>query len=759
MEPASPNRVEAVSSEWLTPGRFAGLLGLLMFVAFPRVMLGLDSFYYRDYGVLGYPFVFHHHQSFWRGELPLWNPLSNCGAPFLAQWGTMVLYPFSLIYLIFPLPWSLSYFCLGHIFLGGLGMYFLARRWTESEFPAGIAGLSYVFNGITLSCLVWPNYSVALGWMPWVVLCVQRSWQEGGRRIVLAALVSALQMLSGVPEVVLLTWVLLGTLWIHELLEQKGSRRVLAVRFLTVVIIVAGLTAIQLLPFWDLLGHSQRDRAFVTSKWAMPTWGLANLLVPLFHSFETFQGPFFIYGQEFLSSYYLGIALLICAVWGAFHVRTARFWILASLAAFSLVMAMGENGVLFPWLKRMIPMIGIARFPIKFVVLAGFTFPLLAAYALGGFEQAPRVPRFRRSLFAVSFLALLGMAIILWVARHHPFAMDQWPVTLKSGLTRGVLLLLAVAAVCGSATTVREPWRRFAQASLLVLITVDVLTHTPKQNPTLAVSAFDEPLWAQHDSTIPPRYGEARAMISQEAEQHLLRSRVGDAMSDFMGKRLALWSNLNLLETIPKVNGSSTLQLREEKQVEKLLYGDTPRIGTGLVDFLAVSHVTKPGTIIEWSTRSNFCPMITSGQKPVFANPEATLELLASATFDPRQEVYLPPESKGVAAMIGQSRATILRQRFRSHRIEFEVEAEKPAMVVIAQSFYHPWKATMGGKGLPLLRANHAFQALVVPKGRHEVLLVYDDRNFFWGVVISALTSLGCLLYWYRLRKRSSGAA
>ena len=638
-------------------------------------------------------------------------------------------------------------------------MYFLAHRWTESRFPASIAGLSYVFNGITLSCLTWPNYTVALAWMPWVVLCVGRSWREGGRSIILAALVSALQMLSGVPELVILTWLLVGTLWIYELVREKGSRRALTVRFLSVVVIVAGLTAIQLLPFWDLLSHSQRDRGFVTSKWAMPAWGLANLLVPLFHSFETYQGPFFLYGQEFLASYYLGMAILICAIWGVFHVRTSRFWLLGGLAGFSLLMAMGENGFLFPWFKKMIPVIGIARFPIKFVVLAGFIFPLLAAYSLRSFEQAPTAPMARRSLFSVSFLALLGMAIILWAARHHPFAMDQWPVTLKSGLTRGLFLLLAVAALFASATVVRAPLRAVAQVVLLVSIALDVLTHTPKQNPTLAVSAFEGPLWSQHDNSIPPRYGEARAMISPEAEKHLLRSHVGDAMSDFMGKRLALWSNLNLLEAIPKVNGSSTLQLREEKQVEKLLYSDTNSIGPGLVDFLAVSHVTKPGTVIEWSTRSNFCPMITTGQKPVFATPEATLDLLASAGFDPRRVVYLPPESQPLVTLTNQSRSRILGQRFGSHRIEFEVEAEDPALVVIAQSFFHPWKAAIDGNRVQVLKANYAFQAILVPKGRHVVLMVYEDRSFLLGSLISALTASGCMAYWYRGRKRSSSVA
>src|SRR5207249_5291838 len=131
------------SAEWLTPLRFGGVLALLLFAAFPKVVLGLHSFVYRDYGVLAYPFIHYAHESFWRGELPLWNPLSNCGAPFLAQWGTMTLYPFSIVYLLFPLPWSLSFFCLGHLALGGMGMFFLARRWTDSSFAAAVAGVTF----------------------------------------------------------------------------------------------------------------------------------------------------------------------------------------------------------------------------------------------------------------------------------------------------------------------------------------------------------------------------------------------------------------------------------------------------------------------------------------------------------------------------------------------------------------------------------------------------------------------------------------
>ena len=41
--------------EWFTPWRFVGLLFVLIFAAYPDVLLGANTFFYRDYGLFGYP--------------------------------------------------------------------------------------------------------------------------------------------------------------------------------------------------------------------------------------------------------------------------------------------------------------------------------------------------------------------------------------------------------------------------------------------------------------------------------------------------------------------------------------------------------------------------------------------------------------------------------------------------------------------------------------------------------------------------------
>ena len=91
-----PGRAGNEADAWLTPGRFAAVLAVLIIVCFPLVVAGLETFFYRDFSSFGYPLALYFRESFWRGEIPLWNPLSFCGLPFLAQWNTMTLYPFSL---------------------------------------------------------------------------------------------------------------------------------------------------------------------------------------------------------------------------------------------------------------------------------------------------------------------------------------------------------------------------------------------------------------------------------------------------------------------------------------------------------------------------------------------------------------------------------------------------------------------------------------------------------------------------------------
>jgi uncharacterized membrane protein YfhO len=82
---------------------------------------------------------------------------------------------------------------------------------------------------------------------------------------------------------------------------------------------------------------------------------------------------------------------------------------------------------------------------------------------------------------------------------------------------------------------------------------------------------------------------------------------------------------------------------------------------------------------------------------------------------------------------------------------QYETEATRPTMLVVAQTWYHCWKAEIDGQDAPLLRANYDFQAVAVPAGRHEIRLNYRDALFHAGVAVSLLALAVCL---WRARQR-----
>lgn len=368
-------QIRTDSSETATPFRprnVALLLGLILLVAYFPILLGGQTLCYRDFGVLGIPTAAYDRAALQNGELPLWNPYSNCGAPFLAQWGTMVLYPASLLYVFLPMPWSLNFFCVLHLWIGAMGIYYLVRRWLGTKWPPALAAVAFVCNGVTQATLSWPNYVAALGLLPWVIWAVESTWRlknGAGRRVVArAALFAALQLLTGVPEIAVFTWIVLGALFLHEVITPLYSRRLLLGRQLLIVLGAAGLCAAQLLPFFQMLHYSQRTPGFAGDKWALPIWGWANFLLPRFHTFTTPEETHFQYGQEFLSSTYLGGVLLMLAALAltTFHRRAL---VLTGLSVVSALLALGSGGYVYPALLKILPFLGIARYPVKFIFL------------------------------------------------------------------------------------------------------------------------------------------------------------------------------------------------------------------------------------------------------------------------------------------------------------------------------------------------------------------------------------------------------
>jgi hypothetical protein len=306
------------------------------------VWSGTGTFYYRDFSIFGIR---------WRTISGNVSGAENCrcgirsmtaACLFLAQWNTLCLYPPSLFYLVLPLSWALGVFCLAHLYAGGLGCISWCDAGQEVPSPQPWPVWPSLVHGLAWHALMWPNNIAALGWMPWVVGAVEQAWREGGRRVAVAALVGGLQMLAGAPEIIGFTWLAAGAVGVEQFFAAGAPRAVMARRLGAVVLLVALLAGAQLLPFLDLLAHSQRGAEFGDRTWAMPWWGWANFLVPRFHSRASFHGVYVQQGQYWTTTYYAGAGIVLLGVIAALRVRDRRAIALLALGLAGMVLALGD---------------------------------------------------------------------------------------------------------------------------------------------------------------------------------------------------------------------------------------------------------------------------------------------------------------------------------------------------------------------------------------------------------------------------------
>lgn len=788
----APSSPPAPGRTWeITPLRFALVLAALVLLRHIDLVLGYGAFYARDFGCFGYPLAAYHRECFWRGEIPLWNPFNDCGLPFLAQWNTLTLYPFSAIYLLLPLTYGLGLFCLAHQFWAGLGMFFLVRQWANHPLAAAIAALTFAGNGLTTHCLMWPNNIAGLSWMPWVIFLAERAWRTGGRSVLWFALAAALQVFTGAPEIIIFTWLLLSGWWALALIQSLRPpsdlppRRLLA-RFFSGGVLALGFTAVQWLPFLQLLRQSHRGLDFGDTAWSMPPWGWANFFLPAFMMKQGHFGVLAQPGQAWTSSYYLGLGallLIVIALARAFqgnvgtdvrrpqdqpsppqppyadscHAASARHLSLLTIfltliALFGLLMALGDATGVFGLVKKTVPTLSFLRFPIKFVVLTIFAGSVLtglgAAKFLAALAAKPKATK-RLFLLLASILALTLLDLVAF-GRANALNWKTWDILVFNAGSRLVLL----AGLGALFFLWQRPARPMLTAALpwllLLLIWVDLQTHAPEQNPTAPAYIYD-PGQAQAGLPSPrPEPGISRAMVHPAALAQLRFSSMADPAQFYLSRRVALFNNINLLESIPKVDGFYSLYPKPIADLVLGLYAATNTPSHALLDVLGVSHLSSPEKIFDWLPRPNSLPVISAGQQPIFVPADQTLPALLDPNFDPRRQVILPLEAKPLAPTDATSDARVGQITAQPAHWKFTVEAPQPTLVVLSQTYYPGWTAAIDAQPAPLLRANHAFQALPVPAGKHEVSLSYTDHAFRLGQLITLLTAALAVAFWLR---------
>jgi hypothetical protein len=687
------------------------------------------------------------------GEWPLWNPFVLAGEPLLGVSSPAVFHPIHLASLLLPLPTAVTFVAAATLGCAALSMYLLARDLDARGSVGLFAAAAWAYGAFHLFWLGWP-VALAASAVPLLVLAARRvACRPGAASAAVMAVAWMLLFLGGSPEVALPAGLLAGLLFLGQLTSSPNRRSALwtAAAGTTLGLLLSG---VQLVPFLDALPQTAELAArkagdgagLVAADSATSTALLTEHLLP----FALGTDP---PGQRVRraleparATSWIGSVGLVAAIYGFAAARTRWRWALAGALLCGVALATFLPAAIA--VAQAIPGLSLLR-PRYGVVWSSFSLALLAGI---GLEAALRAPR-RRGVLLACCVGTVALGGALAIAAPH---LAGRGVTPRETLVLGLTALLPVA-VFSFAIAVR------ARATVLVALALggllverqiemgDYYQSFPVEQFYPAVDPLGE---------LETRRGEGRFVALGRAVLHPNTATMWK-LEDVRGyDPMALG---RLVETYPVWAPDSPRQISRVAALHPFLSFMNVRfaLASAPVALLPGWKILRqgPGWVL-YENEALLPPIFSPTNIRLGGSTSERLRDLAERS-DYRDLAWIETadaDSSGPASAVAANGPceVSLARRGQGWRIEADCRAD--AWLATSTPAWRGWRATEQGTALVTGIVNHAFVAIQVPAGRHEIDFEYRPRSAIVGGGFS-LSGLALVAAWVGLggvvRRRS----
>jgi hypothetical protein len=199
--------------------------------------------------------------------------------------------------------------------------------------------------------------------------------------------------------------------------------------------------------------------------------------------------------------------------------------------------------------------------------------------------------------------------------------------------------------------------------------------------------------------------------------------------------------------------------------VSDLLVGPLQAIATPLHGpGLHVAYKGKDGVVY---ANSNALPrvFVVDRQRTV-TNDKAELAAVTAPGFDGRAVALTERPVPGIQQAAGNASppggASARLASYGAQRVVIDATATDPSLVVLTDSFYPGWKATVDGKPVPIERVDYVLRGVSLGPGHHTIVMRYQPASWRIGWIVSLLALLGLLAVlasvWIGARRRRATA-
>jgi len=782
---------------------------LLNALFFSDVLFTDATYFYRDIGNFVEPLRRLVTEAYARGDWPLWNPYFQFGQPLLANPNAMALYPTQLFFFLLPFGPAFDVSLVVHCLIAGIGAFYLARALGFTPIAALAAGISYNFSGLVLSFVNLPLLAGTASLLPWLAFAFWKvvhrpSW------VTMAAFSLAIGLFLLVVEPVTFLASLLFLLplaiymWVTRPAGGLSSRLIVGA---LLIALVSGfcLAAVQLLPTRELVASSGRNYAFSfaeVSFWSVHPVSLTQMLFPgvwadpfnLSTLYASWTDPFYGQREAYIVSCYWGLSCLVFTLVGLFFSnKTGLKWMLTGVGLVALLLALGKYFPLYSFLYEHLPWFQFGRFPAKYLLASTLCFALLTGLGIDQIEQLrSRVSgssgrrRLIISLLLIgALLAASGLLAVSWVWEQAGARVTDKVIELhyqKSLVTVSLpdvrlsvlylwVLVLSAAGLVLFAACSRRGRALWITKLAVVLILFDLVTNH-QINPVVDSTVYEQSPVTKWLLSRIPQEGLFRVYhLAPERVHYGIKAKSDSLIWHFLFLKLmaspytAAEDHLQYSAFRPVDGLESVAAQILNKQVEdaKDINARVNVLGRLNTNYLlSLESIQRPGIERQASFRINSNRLLHI-YRLKDAYPRAFLVDLQKAKWK-RKDEYEVNDPVATPARSGESlrrSSSVKLTSYSPEAVDLDVDAAASSLVVLLDSYYPGWEASVDGRKSRVQLVNRAFRGVVVPAGQHRITFRYRPTSFLYGLTVTLSTILLWMaaLAFVFVRRRSKGKA
>ena len=711
-------------------------------------------------------------------ETPLWYPHIFGGMPFQAS-GTYhhLQYSFeALVNAVMPdrLIGALHGRFFLHLLLGAFSMYFLGRALSISRAASFVAAVAFVFS-THMMATEHANRFICFMHVPLVFLAAYRVFDRGRPfdALLLGGAFGS-QLCSFHPQIAFYTAMLIGLYAVYAVINELRDRMPASVilrksaLFTGGIVLAIAVAAVLVFPMQEYAQYSARNLSvggssvnvsFATS-WSFPPAEMLTFVIP---SFAGFGGQFYWGAMPFTDfPNYLGVVVLLLAVAGVVLRRSRMTAFLVAAAVLVLLVSFGRHLSPVSYVMlHFVPFFAKFRAPVMILVILQFAVALLAGYGVHAIIEHIRAGRDRLRSFSwilCTVAATVMLLVLLLTVFESSFQSSMTGVYERADFehqARGALvdnadyharlnalrfdmftgdlwtMALFLCAACGLLYATRKSSPVLFTAGISGLVVIDLLLVASRVvNPEHAPGRI-EAYYEGRDNEI------VQALKSDESLYRIM------PVSEFSSNEYGYFG-------ISTVGGYHAAKLGiYQELLEQVGFNTFPVLNMLNTRYLVTRQPLPENTLT---------PVAESGDRYLYRNeaalPRAFLvdstqvitdknaifEAMKDPGFSPGEFAIL---EKPIEQQFGPlADASVEITLYTPHRIDMEVNADAPCLLVLSEIYYPAgWSATIDGDPAEIYKTNYVLRSLVVPEGRHDVVMTFDPSSFNIGHLVSRIAS------------------